>query len=74
MNLRPLGYEPNELPDCSTPHNHTIVCRVMAANSGIAVAREVRATIRDRGEPRGSAPPTPPDMRVRIRRFRDLCL
>ena len=20
MNLRPLGYEPNELPDCSTPH------------------------------------------------------
>ena len=24
---------------------------------------------RDRGKPRGSAPPTPPDMRVRIRRF-----
>ena len=23
----------------------------------------------DRGEPRGSAPPTPPDMRFRIRRF-----
>ena len=22
LNLRPLGYEPNELPDCSTPHNH----------------------------------------------------
>ena len=22
MNLRPLGYEPNELPDCSTPHLH----------------------------------------------------
>ena len=22
MNLRPLGYEPNELPDCSTPQNH----------------------------------------------------
>ena len=20
LNLRPLGYEPNELPDCSTPH------------------------------------------------------
>ena len=20
MNLRPLGYEPNELPGCSTPH------------------------------------------------------
>ncbi len=22
LNLRPLGYEPNELPDCSTPHLH----------------------------------------------------
>ena len=27
---------------------------------------------RDRGEPRGSAPPTPPDIRVRIRRFAGL--
>ena len=27
---------------------------------------------RDRGKPHGSAPPTPPDMRVRIRRFRNL--
>ncbi|MCU1261676.1 MAG: TonB family protein, partial [Bryobacterales bacterium] len=24
LNLRPLGYEPNELPDCSTPHNYPI--------------------------------------------------
>ena len=22
LNQRPLGYEPNELPDCSTPQNH----------------------------------------------------
>ena len=22
LNHRPLGYEPNELPDCSTPRNH----------------------------------------------------
>jgi hypothetical protein len=22
LNLRPLGYEPNELPDCSTPQSH----------------------------------------------------
>ena len=21
LNLRPLGYEPNELPDCSTPRH-----------------------------------------------------
>ena len=25
MNLRPLGYEPNELPDCSTPHSFAAV-------------------------------------------------
>ena len=24
LNLRPLGYEPNELPDCSTPQVHGI--------------------------------------------------
>ena len=24
MNLRPLGYEPNELPGCSTPRQETI--------------------------------------------------
>jgi hypothetical protein len=28
LNHRPLGYEPNELPDCSTPHNdHNNVVR-----------------------------------------------
>ena len=31
--------------------------------------RAWRHANRDRGEPCGSAPPTPPDMRVRIRRF-----
>ena len=30
------------------------------------------ANDRDRGEPRGSAPPTPPYVRVRIRRFEKL--
>jgi hypothetical protein len=25
LNHRPLGYEPNELPDCSTPHHHPSV-------------------------------------------------
>ena len=24
LNLRPLGYEPNELPGCSTPHHKNI--------------------------------------------------
>jgi hypothetical protein len=27
LNHRPLGYEPNELPDCSTPHfDHNVYC------------------------------------------------
>ena len=25
LNLRPLGYEPNELPDCSTPQDYRSV-------------------------------------------------
>ena len=25
LNHRPLGYEPNELPDCSTPQSHPTV-------------------------------------------------
>jgi hypothetical protein len=34
--------------------------------------RPKSANDRDRGEPRGSAPPTPPYVRVRIRRFEKL--
>src|SRR5579864_2357050 len=33
LNHRPLGYEPNELPGCSTPHfenNRTLICGQMA--------------------------------------------
>ena len=26
MNLRPSGYEPDELPDCSTPHRRAEHC------------------------------------------------
>ncbi len=26
LNLRPLGYEPNELPDCSTPRQGERLC------------------------------------------------
>ena len=26
LNHRPLGYEPNELPDCSTPHTNRNAC------------------------------------------------
>ncbi len=38
----------------------------------LRAVEHARHTNRDRGESHDSAPPTPPDMRVRIRRFRDL--
>ena len=28
LNHRPLGYEPNELPDCSTPQKNHITAKV----------------------------------------------
>jgi hypothetical protein len=31
LNQRPLGYEPNELPDCSTPRKHSIRRRARLA-------------------------------------------
>jgi hypothetical protein len=37
LNHRPLGYEPNELPDCSTPrtdNNNPPICRQTCAWSG----------------------------------------
>jgi hypothetical protein len=30
-----LGYEPNELPDCSTPHNHGSVAIVISATKSL---------------------------------------
>jgi hypothetical protein len=35
LNLRPLGYEPNELPDCSTPHNYTSLEVIESSNRSI---------------------------------------
>jgi hypothetical protein len=37
LNHRPLGYEPNELPDCSTPqfdHSNRAMCRQTKPASG----------------------------------------
>jgi hypothetical protein len=45
LNHRPLGYEPNELPDCSTPHfdhNNRVGCRQTSPQSARA-GRGVRA-------------------------------
>jgi len=33
LNLRPLGYEPNELPDCSTPRLNLAVYNGAPANA-----------------------------------------
>ena len=33
LNLRPLGYEPNELPDCSTPRLYIAVYNGAPANA-----------------------------------------
>ena len=38
----------------------------------LLITEYTRYINRDRGESHGSAPPTPPDMRVRIRRFGEL--
>jgi hypothetical protein len=35
LNHRPLGYEPNELPDCSTPH---LYGSAVLVNSSILIA------------------------------------
>jgi hypothetical protein len=39
LNLRPLGYEPNELPGCSTPHSYD------ATQSSLGQTRPVRRKI-----------------------------
>ena len=31
LNLRPLGYEPNELPGCSTPRQEKVIVTLSAA-------------------------------------------
>ena len=42
MNLRPSGYEPDELPGCSTPRHHVRVC-VFAVRERCGLAPEYRS-------------------------------
>ena len=49
LNLRPLGYEPNELPDCSTPrHDERIIRaafqRVKQSQTSAAIQTLARET------------------------------
>ena len=34
LNHWPSGYEPNELPDCSTPRDKTPCCKIIQIMSG----------------------------------------
>jgi hypothetical protein len=46
LNHRPLGYEPNELPDCSTPRSHNNTPQ--SGKSGMELtlgAREIQALL-----------------------------
>ena len=44
LNQRPLGYEPNELPDCSTPRCHRLPYLTAPALS--SVTRDTRSQMR----------------------------
>ena len=40
LNLRPLGYEPNELPDCSTPHPQFSAAEVSGSTFELIITGE----------------------------------
>ena len=86
MNLRPLGYEPNELPDCSTPRHSSpwIVVSGRAKSRGNAPNRQALAgkirccSTENRAAPRldalrRRAMPETPHVGERIARDRARC-
>ena len=46
LNLRPLGYEPNELPDCSTPRHLASGDRETVADERGAMIASPRALVK----------------------------
>jgi hypothetical protein len=46
LNLRPLGYEPNELPDCSTPRREVLTAPEIHETSRALAVKTVRASAR----------------------------
>ena len=54
MNLRPLGYEPNELPDCSTPRRYEIL---LYKNTSYSFWMEKDSNLRRRCQQIYSLPP-----------------
>src|SRR5512143_3658369 len=55
LNLRPLGYEPNELPDCSTPHLYPNV-PLSAGQSIVRISASSFPRDYNKGVPRFSLP------------------
>ena len=45
LNQRPLGYEPNELPDCSTPHLYVNNRGAQGQTAEWAAVRRLRSAI-----------------------------
>ncbi len=47
-NLRPLGYEPNELPDCSTPHWYAVynLCLLFSSQIEVDENNEVKCIVK----------------------------
>jgi hypothetical protein len=49
LNLRPSGYEPDELPGCSTPRQHQLSRRSGTLNAGwIRAQTQTKTPLRDR--------------------------
>src|SRR5271163_3964236 len=49
LNHRPLGYEPNELPDCSTPHEENNTARLKPVQPEDSPRRDAGALLRSAG-------------------------
>src|SRR6476646_4924903 len=45
LNPRPLGYEPNELPDCSTPRQKSPDCTTIRRQRAVELACRCHASI-----------------------------
>jgi hypothetical protein len=56
LNLRPSGYEPDELPDCSTPRRSVVRCQLSDTREP-ALGLDPRVKRARRGAPRGTVWP-----------------
>ena len=66
LNLRPLGYEPNELPDCSTPRqviNYSMNYSAAATSAGAVSSARSTSSIRAIG---ALSPTRKPILRMRV--------